>query len=205
MCHTPTHLKSYHLSLRPCGSCTTTTTDDRLLRNRKSPFYSLHYFSEKGSILLDQLLILLGQLFSWRQAPNPGIGFAEVCVQCCLLQSRTTLFASFSGKRRKLLTSESKYNLESAVYDQLHSRGGTQTPGSVSPRFVYSTVVCKAEQRCLLLFLERKENYDSLLLEFSSWRACVSWIYNEGNSQRSDRGNKKSDNTPLYKRVSGVI
>jgi hypothetical protein len=38
-----------------------------------------------------------------RHAPHPQVGFAELWAAQSLLRSRTTLFASFSGKRRILL------------------------------------------------------------------------------------------------------
>jgi hypothetical protein len=72
-----------------------------------------------------------------------------------LLRSRTTLFASFSGRR----------SIQS--FNCLFSWGqAPKPPGSASPRdgseMVSAKTFCEAEQRFLLLFLE-KEEYNRLI------------------------------------------
>jgi hypothetical protein len=63
-------------------------------------------------------------------------------------RSRTTLFASFSGKRRRQL-------------DQLFLGGKPPNPrGSASRRVMgMKPFFCEAELRFLLLFLEKEEGY----------------------------------------------
>jgi hypothetical protein len=74
---------------------------------------------------------------------TPRVGFAEVWVPIDFLRSRTTLFASFSGKRRLLA--------------QLFPP--QQRSGLALPRFEFGVTFCEAELRFLLLFLEKEEDY----------------------------------------------
>jgi hypothetical protein len=67
-----------------------------------------------------------------------------------LPRSGTTLFASFSGKRRVSLVLEALFYWGQAP----------KPPGSASPSFGYAYIVFReAEQRFLLLFLEKEESH----------------------------------------------
>jgi hypothetical protein len=79
--------------------------------------------------------------------PNPQGRLRRVLGIECLLRSRTTLFASFSGKRRRVL------HRRTVSWGQ-----APKPPGSASPSFGYRMSSAKQNKRFLLLFLE-KEGY----------------------------------------------
>jgi hypothetical protein len=88
-------------------------------------------------------------IFGGHAPQTPWVGFAEGWAAQSLLRSRTTLFASFSGKRRSLL-------------DELLNFWGARPPnppGSASPKVGQLKVFCEAELRFLLLFLEKEEYF----------------------------------------------
>jgi hypothetical protein len=94
------------------------------------------------------LVIFLGASFQ-----TPWVGFAEGWAAQDLLRSRTTLFASFSGKRRILSD-----QLTCLLLVRLFSWGqAPKPPGSASPKVGLPVIFCEAELRFLLLFLEKEE------------------------------------------------
>jgi hypothetical protein len=92
-----------------------------------------------------QLVDLLGA-----SPQTPRVGFAEGWAAHNLLRSRTTLFASFSGKRR-ILQDEIHTNL------MFYWGPAPKPPRSASPRVGQLIIFCEAELRFLLLFLEKEE------------------------------------------------
>jgi hypothetical protein len=72
-----------------------------------------------------------------------------------LLRSRTTLFASFSGKRRVLLN---ELNIIKVIYLGFKWFWGTPpNPWVCLADYGWLVIFCEAEQRFLLLFLEKEE------------------------------------------------
>jgi hypothetical protein len=78
----------------------------------------------------------------------PWVGFAETWVNNDLLRSRETLFASFSGKRRVLLAIRA---------NSLPTSRDSISILIILIRGWFPIAFCEAEQRFLLLFLEKEE------------------------------------------------
>jgi hypothetical protein len=89
------------------------------LRSRTTLFAS---FSGKRRISFSKEKKLLDRLVFWGQPQTPWFRFAEGLGAHSFLRSRTTLFASFSGKRRISFSKEKK------LLDRLVFWGQPQTP-----------------------------------------------------------------------------
>jgi hypothetical protein len=130
----------------------------------------------------------------WGQPQTPWLRFAEVWATYDLLRSRTTLFASFSGKRRlspPIETSDESFLGPApdpvaplrgglATYDLLRSRttlfasfsGKRRLSPPIETAAPVPVTFCEAEQRFLLLFLE-KEEYRHQLKSAKKKKCCT--------------------------------
>jgi hypothetical protein len=115
--------------------------------------------STKGTTLLNSARPIG---FLGARPQTPKVGFAEVWAVCSLPRSGTTLFASFSGKRRSHLdqlvhrgsyAAAASYSSVDHVILWGHA---PKPPGSAPPRVGQCAVFHEAEQRFCFFFWKKK-------------------------------------------------